>query len=167
VCLLRTRKYCLAVELIKTTGEQEGLIVICRLSSIRRAESREVCAAASPYESLRICPRGPSARDPDWLQPKRGALCAGPYAHDSSLSAPSPEWRLAGDQIYTSTYVYLITYPRWIELQGIGGGTFPTSDKAEIWICYSGRCVAPSQRFASRSYMWLRCLGLGLSSSVG
>jgi hypothetical protein len=41
----------------------------------------------SPYESLRICPRGPSARDPDWLQPKRGALCAGPYAHDSSLSA--------------------------------------------------------------------------------
>jgi hypothetical protein len=41
----------------------------------------------SPYESLHICPQGPSARDPDWLQPKRGALCAGPYAHDSSLSA--------------------------------------------------------------------------------
>jgi hypothetical protein len=63
--------------------------------------------------------------------------------------APSPEWRLAGDQIYTSAYVYLITYPRWIELQGIGGGTFLTLDKAGIWICYSVYRVALSLQFAS------------------
>jgi hypothetical protein len=93
------------------------------------------------------------------------ANCTQPYPR--ARPALSPEWRLAGDQIYTLAYVYLITYPRWIELQGIGGGTFPALDKAEIWICYSAHRVALSLRFASRLYMWLRCLGLGLSSLVG
>jgi hypothetical protein len=41
----------------------------------------------SLYKPPRICSRGSSARDADWLRPKRVALCAGPYAHDSSLSA--------------------------------------------------------------------------------
>jgi hypothetical protein len=89
------------------------------------------------------------------------------FAYPRARPALSPEWRLDGDQIYTLAYVHLITYPRWIELQGIGGGTFPALDKAEIRICYSAHRVALSLRFASILYMWLRCLGLGLSSLVG
>jgi hypothetical protein len=80
--------------------------------------------------------------------------------------ALSPEWELAGDQIYTLAYVFLITYPCWIELQGIGGSTFPTLDKGEIWICHSVHCVALLLQFASRLFMWLRCLGLELRSLV-
>jgi hypothetical protein len=80
--------------------------------------------------------------------------------------ALSPEWEFAGDQIYTLAYVFLITYPCWIELQGIGGSTFPTLDKGEIWICHSVHCVALLLQFASRLFMWLRCLGLELRSLV-
>jgi hypothetical protein len=50
------------------------------------------------------------------------------------------------------------------KLQDSGPVRFPTSDKAEIWMCYSAHCVALLQRFVFRLCVWSRCLGLGLSS---
>jgi hypothetical protein len=79
----------------------------------------------------------------------------------------SPHSSFSGDQIYAYVGVVFVMAPLTpVKLQGYGPVRFPTSDRDEIWICYSARCVAPSQRFASRSYVWLRCLGLGLSCLV-
>jgi hypothetical protein len=70
----------------------------------------------------------------------------------------SPHSSFSGDQIYAYVGVVFVMAPLTpVKLQGYGPVRFPTSDRAEIWICYSARCVAPSLRFASRFYMWLRC----------
>jgi hypothetical protein len=129
-------KYLRDVGQLYGSAESEELVhVVCGKNSVTYV-SEVVRTIAYTVLATQVCEPSIWSRDSDGLDID---------VYPRARLAPSPEWRLAGDQIYTSAYVYLITYPRWIELQGIGGGTFPTLDKAGIWICYSVYRVALSQ----------------------
>jgi hypothetical protein len=61
--------------------------------------------------------------------------------------------------MYTPAYVYLITYPGWIQLQGISGGTFlyqgPISSIITLDLFVGARGYAYPRVYVSMGVCWI------------